>query len=375
MFKSSCITPALLFLQTLGSSAVAQDTPDAHPPDFKVVVASPASNSISVLAVPPATSWTGTLGLGGASDDASKSSDIMSWISEQNARVGLSSLSIPWHIVISYDQFDEDGDNVHSGTYEELWAGSKKFRITYKADDLNQVDYGTAQGLYRSGDQQWPNLAQEQVSKEAINPLFEVASLERPQLHQVAEKFGDHILECAVIEKGTGGISNPLKYCFSSGGTELRYSKGSGWYQTAYNDVVSFSGVTSARSIDVYNGGKPYLKLRVERLELVPEVTDADFVPPVDAKKLGGQPVSGVRPTVLKPSFPVWPDSLRQQQFSVTVDVVIGKDGHVISAHAVSGPPNAYKAAEETARKWTYRPYLVLGDPAEVATKIILSNN
>lgn len=172
MFKSWYITPTLLFLQILGSSAVAQDAPDAHPPDFRVVIASPASNSISVLAVPPVTSWTGTIGLGGANDDVSKSSDIMSWLSEQNARIGLSSLSIPWHVVISYDQFDEDGDNVHSGTYEELWAGSKKFRITYKADDLNQVDYGTTQGLYRSGDQQWPNLAQEQVSKETINPLL-----------------------------------------------------------------------------------------------------------------------------------------------------------------------------------------------------------
>lgn len=191
----------------------------------------------------------------------------------------------------------------------------------------------------------------------------------------MTEQFGDHTLECAVIEKGTGGIGIPLKYCFSSGEKELRYSKGSGWYQTAYNDVVSFSGISFARSIDVYNGGKPYLKLRVQRLELVPKVTDADFVPPVDAKKLGEQTVSGVRPTVLKPSFPVWPDSLRQQQFSVTVEVVIGKDGHVVSAHAVSGPPNAYKAAEETARKWIYRPYLVLGEPAEVATKIILSNN
>jgi hypothetical protein len=26
----------------------------------------------------------------------------------------------PWHILVSYDKFDEDGDNVDSGTYEEF---------------------------------------------------------------------------------------------------------------------------------------------------------------------------------------------------------------------------------------------------------------
>jgi hypothetical protein len=375
MFKTVYIVPALLFAQALALSAMKPDAPAAHPQELKVVVASPASGSASVLAVPPATSFTFKIGIGAPGGRLSKSSDLTSWISEQNARVGLTSLNTPWRIVIAYDQFDEDGDNIHSGTYEELWAGPKKFRVTYKADDLNQVDYATAQGLYRSGDQQWPNSAQEQISKEAISPFFEIANLEQPHLHKTSEKFGDHILECAVIEKGTGGMGNPLQYCFSSGMMELRYTRGSGWYQTAYNDIVSFSGISFAKSIDVYNGGKLYLRLRVQRLELAPEVTDAEFIPPVDAKKLGGQIVSGVHPTVLRTSFPAWPGSLRQQQFSVTLEIVIGKDGHVASAHAISGPPSAYKAAEKTARKFVYKPYLVLGEPAEVTTQIFFSNN
>jgi outer membrane biosynthesis protein TonB len=53
---------------------------------------------------------------------------------------------------------------------------------------------------------------------------------------------------------------------------------------------------------------------------------------------------------------------------------VIGKDGRVISAHAVSGPPDAYKAAEAAARKWRYQPYLVVGEPTEVETKVQFQN-
>jgi len=43
----------------------------------------------------------------------------------------------------SYDQFDEDGDNIHSGVDEEFWAGPKKYRRIYKSDNLNQTDYAT----------------------------------------------------------------------------------------------------------------------------------------------------------------------------------------------------------------------------------------
>jgi hypothetical protein len=52
-------------------------------------------------------------------------------------------------------------------------------------------------------------------------------------------------------------------------------------------------------------------------------------------------------------------------KFEVVVQIVIGKDGRVVEAKALSGPKAAYKAAESAARKWTYLPYLVAGQPAE----------
>jgi hypothetical protein len=30
---------------------------------------------------------------------------------------------VPWHVQLTYDEFDEDGDNVHSGTIEEFYVG------------------------------------------------------------------------------------------------------------------------------------------------------------------------------------------------------------------------------------------------------------
>jgi outer membrane biosynthesis protein TonB len=90
---------------------------------------------------------------------------------------------------------------------------------------------------------------------------------------------------------------------------------------------------------------------------------------------LQGKRLSGVSPKPLKQPFPEWPTSLRQEHFSVTVEIVIGKDGRVISAHAATGPSNAYKAAENTVRKWTFQRYLVLDEPVEVESKVVLNNN
>jgi hypothetical protein len=59
----------------------------------------------------------------------------------------------------------------------------------------------------------------------------------------------------------------------------------------------------------------------------------------------------------------------------VTIAVVVGKNGHVIEAHAIEGPPEAFKAAENGVRKWMFQPYLVMGEPEEAETKVMLSNN
>jgi protein TonB len=108
---------------------------------------------------------------------------------------------------------------------------------------------------------------------------------------------------------------------------------------------------------------------------MVPKVEEWEFIPPADAVNLANKRVTGVPEQPLQPVFPEWPTSFRQQHFLVSVEIVIGKDGHVISAHAVSGPPETYKAAENAVKKWTFRPYLVLGDPVEVESKVQLSNN
>jgi hypothetical protein len=373
LFHVSLFLVAVVSFVTL---VAAQETPTTnHTGSPKTLVVATEAKSDAAIAIPPITSVTVNLKNDKQNGDAD-AVDLTAWLSKGAALNGLQSTDLqPWHIVVTYDQFDEDGDNVHSGVYEEYWAGAKKYKRIYKSDNLNETDYATEKGLYRLGDQQWPDRAQLQVRTEIVDPFSYAATLVGVHGRNVERVFGDYKLHCVLIEPDSG-INNPTQYCFEPDGSVLRYSKGYGWFQTVYNEIVPFQERSLAHAVEVTNGGKPYLKLRVETIELISHVDDANFVPPPNAIGPLGNRVSGVHPVPIETRFfPQWPASLRSQHFTVTMEVVIGKDGHVVSARGVSGPAEGYKACEDSVRKWVFKPYLILGEPVEVETKILLSNN
>lgn len=341
---------------------------------LKTLIVAAEAKSDSLIVVPPATSVTVSL-IGKKYSAGTDAVDLRNWLSKETALNGLESTDLrPWHVVVTYDQFDEDGDNVHSGTFEEYWAGPQKYKRIYQSDDFNQTDYGTDKGLFRRGDQKWPDPAQVQVGAEVLDPFFYAATFEDFRARNVESTFSGHTLQCVVLGKNAG-MSDPAQYCFEPNGSILRYSRGSGWFQTAYNRIVTFQGRNIAQEVDVTDGGKPYLKLRVNTIELLPKVQDADFLPPSDAVGPLGDRISGVQEMPIKTGFPDWPASLRDQHFTVTVEIVIGKDGHVISARGISGPLQGYKACEDSVRKWIFPPYLVINKPVEVEEKVLCSNN
>ena len=340
----------------------------------KTLLVATESKSDSVVAVPPVTSV--TVSLKAEKKARADAIDLPSWIAKEDALNGLESGDLPpWHIVVSYDQYDEDGDNVHSGIYEEFWAGQRKYKRAYKSDNLNQTDYGTGKGLFRQGDQKWPDRAQAQVRSEVISPFYYATTLQGFHARRVDRTFTNYLLECVFVERDSG-ISDPAQYCFEPGSAVLRYTRGSGWFQTVYNRIEQFQGRSVAREVDVTDGGKPYLKLRVNILEALPVIDEAAFLPPDGASGPLGDRISGVQLHPLNMSaLPRWPESLKQQHFIVELEIVIGKNGHVISAHGISGPAEGFKACEDAARKWVFKPYLVFGKPVEVEQKVQCNNN
>jgi protein TonB len=72
------------------------------------------------------------------------------------------------------------------------------------------------------------------------------------------------------------------------------------------------------------------------------------------------------------PAAPIYPRPARDAGVAGTVvlEAAIGIDGHIADLEVVSGPPMLRQSALDAVQTWTYRPYLLNGDPVEVHTTI-----
>ncbi|HSY34850.1 MAG TPA: M56 family metallopeptidase [Acidobacteriaceae bacterium] len=82
--------------------------------------------------------------------------------------------------------------------------------------------------------------------------------------------------------------------------------------------------------------------------------------------------MAGNRDKFVEPIYP--PDAKAAGiQGSVVLDAVIGKNGMIESLKVVSGPPELTKASVEAVKQWTYKPFLLNGDPIAVETTITVT--
>src|SRR6185312_3875221 len=72
---------------------------------------------------------------------------------------------------------------------------------------------------------------------------------------------------------------------------------------------------------------------------------------------------------------PIYPDIARAAGVSgeVVLHAIIGKSGEIQALQAISGPEMLKGAAIEAVKQWTYRPYLLNGEPTEVDTTITVT--
>ncbi len=69
---------------------------------------------------------------------------------------------------------------------------------------------------------------------------------------------------------------------------------------------------------------------------------------------------------------PVYPAEAKRQGIGgdVSVSVLVGLDGHVDAAHAISGPELLRDAAVDSVQKWTFKPYAPFGQAEKFHTVV-----
>jgi len=269
----------------------------------------------------------------------------------------------PWHVAFTYDEFDGDGDNVHSGTVEEFYVGATKYRRIIKTDEFSQTEVATGAELYRSGNQDWPPIAVLQAIDESLSPLYRATGGIEGSPDKLDWSVGKSKLSCVVLRNGRILSDNGLpKFCYEPGSTILRYTRGRGWDETAYNDIFQLEQRYFAHQIEVTHSGKPFLKIHLSKVENLSQLDNSLFSPPRD----GSGPVTGpvkvpgallIRLPESVSSPPSFPKGVRG---TVTITFLVDKKGHVKKATATDGPEELRKPAEKAVKKTRFRPFQIL---------------
>ena len=112
------------------------------------------------------------------------------------------------------------------------------------------------------------------------------------------------------------------------------------------------------------------LALRMEVSSPAPQGTEQSA--PGKPVSIAGDVIAG---NILTKVAPVYPDIARaaKQGGTVVLRAIISKEGTMKSLVVISGPAMLQGAAIDAVRQWTYRPYLLNGEPTEVETTIMVN--
>lgn len=291
-----------------------------------------------------------------------------------------------WHIRAKYEVYDADGDNVDSGVYEEFWAGPKRYRRSYTGPKLTQTDYASANGLYRSGDQEWPKGDVARVRRLLVEPFDYLGTDAQSSLQRVDRKISRMNFLCLAKKPLTknwiasSGIESYPQDCFEPDKTMLRISLNPGANEgVVWSNLVMFQGRFVAQDIKLSRNGKIRLTIHLELVEGTSFQGDEMFTPDAGAKNMLSGRIQGnaAMTHLLYSAPPVYPDVAKVHHVAgrVTMQIAIGKDGSVMDVKVLDGPVLLRDAAVEAARKWRFEPVLVMGDPVEMDMKLEITFN
>lgn len=275
----------------------------------------------------------------------------------------------PWHIRFSYNQIDDNGNNIRSGVFEEYYAGPRKYKVSFTGA-FTQTDTATDSGLLRSGNLEWMGPTEFQAQNEVLHPVRPSERWPDTKLDFTEWPLVDKKLPCVIVRRKDWIVadSSSPKYCYDPGSSRVRYTRGKGLDQTLYNNLVQFQDHYVAKDITVLKGGKSSIKIHVDTLETFTP-TDAIFTPPAGSVLVDGR--VSVSPAI-SDEYVIKQGEQPHGKGNVDVHFVVGKDGHVVEADAIDGPEALQKEALEYMRQYVFRPFTVRDLPVEFeSTRVI----
>jgi TonB family protein len=204
----------------------------------------------------------------------------------------------------------------------------------------------------------------------------------KPQLRK--QSFGKAKLDCIMLTQPIKDEGNPPlglfpTYCLEPDTNKLLLSYDFGSDSVIAHALGKFLGQEVPIKLEIDDGPKTVATSEMAVLATYqPQPNEFDPTPdmhPDGMAHMSSGVVAGLRLTAPQP---VYPESAKQKHISGTVvlHAIIGRDGRIHSLRPqVSPDVDLTIAAIAAVRHWTYRPYLLYGQPTEVDTTITVNFN
>jgi len=309
----------------------------------------------------------------------------------------------PWHIKISFDSLDGRGRPALHGTFEEFWAEPDKYKRIFATSNFNQVEYLKDAGIRRTGSRDSAPSELMAVVDQFLRPIpLDMDSIDAARFQIGMPLVGETKLICVAVSQPQSStqpvsaiqahltreaVSNET-YCTDEHSPILRLQlSAGGTSRFVRNDIVRFQDCYLPQTIEEYEGSphdqKPILTAKLEKIEAIPSIDDAQFTPPADAvppPKVITLNERDTKPHRLHHSYPEddyqYPGGNRSVHMAalVIVSFQIQTDGRVSNLRVErASVPQALRQALQQAsldavRNWTYKPFIQNGEPVEVNT-------
>jgi TonB family protein len=309
----------------------------------------------------------------------------------------------PWHVAISFESKGGRGRPSLQGTFEEFWAGPGKYKRIFASASFNQIEYGTGAGIRRTGSPDGAPSELLTIVDQFLHPIpLDKDSIDSGKLQIGMPSIGETRLVCVTVAQPRFSsqpvsaiqarltrevISNEI-YCTDEHSPVLRLEVAAGGSSRfVRNSIIRFQDGYLPQTVEEYEGSspaqKPVLIAKLEKIEAIAAVDDAQFTPPANAvlpSKVISLSERETKPQLLHHPFPEYDYRFPGESRSVHLAGVailslrVHTDGHVsnLRVERASGPLELQQASLDAVRNWTYKPFIRNGEPVEVDTEVIL---
>lgn len=291
--------------------------------------------------------------------------------------------SRPWHLKLGVTLFDAKGQNPVDATIEYWKSGAETLRvITMGASTQTDLTHEGKHYHASTGDR-IPSLAAEAFDS-FLHPGPMPADVADTQPELRKQNFGKVPLDCIMLTAPLRPLARaPLglfpTYCLVSGADQLELTYDFGGRSIAIPKVGRFLDHDVAIELEIGENKVAVARTKVLSLGTFDPAPNM-FLPsaelagePNDTVRIASGVVAGLK---IGGTTPVYPVSARESHITGTVvlQAVIGRDGHVHRLRVRSAPdPDLAISALAAVRTWTYKPYLLNGEPVAIDTTVVVN--